>query len=134
MYTTVMVSGSTTVDSDFFNEHYKEKMDIDLWLEELKELTHMHKNIWLKLAMTQKWSQLLIKELKIIGFLKNGFSSYTERDAWMTTNSNIDLAVLKQYGGGGSGTFANIVRRELGNDIAKKVMKLFRDNAEPFSS
>ena len=140
-----MVSGSTTATKEYFDKYYKEKMD-EYIEKKCRFMVGGAKGID---TLTQ---QYLIKKLynpTMVTIVdkgtqdnrvskefnhKNGFSSYPERDAWMTQNSDIDLAVVNQYGGGGSGTFANIVRRELGNDVAKQVTKLFRNNATPYSS
>jgi len=138
----VMVSGSTTADSKFFEKYYQEK--IDLYIRKgYKFIVGGAQGVD---TLTQNY--LLEKEYYLVTVVdkgnqdnrvshtfghKNGFSSYPKRDAWMTANSDIDLATVNQYGGGGSGTFANIVRREFGDDVARKITKLFRSNATPYS-
>lgn len=62
----------------------------------------------------------------------NGFSSYPERDAAMTAVSSVDICILRQKGGAGSGTAANIYRRAFGDDVAKKLIKLIRSNSMPY--
>lgn len=62
----------------------------------------------------------------------NGFKSYPDRDAAMTRDSHVDLVTVHQYGGGGSGAFANVVRREYGDEVAMGVQQLFRNHATPF--
>ena len=143
MFITVLVSGSTTVDQKFFDKYYKEKMDkymakgyrfiiggakgVDMLAQ--KYLLENNYNPELVTIVDKgKQDNRITKKYNH----KNGFSSYTERDAWMTSNSDLDLAVIKQYGGGGSGTFSNIVRREFGDDVARRIQQLFRDNATPF--
>lgn len=60
---------------------------------------------------------------------KNGFSSFTERDEALTAVTTEDLAFCHQYGGGGSGTFQNVVRRKYGAEVARGVTALFRKHS-----
>lgn len=45
----------------------------------------------------------------------------------MTENSDIDLAFPRQNGGGGSGTWANILRRKYGDELSRELIKLARE-------
>lgn len=55
----------------------------------------------------------------------NGFASYPERDNYMTQHSSVDIAWI-YYGSAGSGTCANLLRRKLGDRIARQVINLLR--------
>lgn len=63
---------------------------------------------------------------------KNGFANFLERDEALTANSDTDIAVLDQYGGGGSSTAANLVRRALGTAAAVTVMSTIRSASMPY--
>jgi len=62
----------------------------------------------------------------------NGFKSYPERDAAMTAASDVDIAFLSQYGGAGSGTAANLYRRQFGDPVSKQILEIIRNNSMPF--
>ena len=55
----------------------------------------------------------------------NGFESYSKRDAAMTAITNYDIAYL-HTDGGGSGTFANLLRTEFSDELSKKIIKIIR--------
>ena len=59
----------------------------------------------------------------------NGFETNVKRNEYMTNNSNFDLVFLHQYGGGGSGSCANLIRRKYGSKVAKDFQKLLRDHS-----
>jgi hypothetical protein len=63
----------------------------------------------------------------------NGFESYTARDAAMTCVSTDDICVMHQYGGGGSGSFANLIRRRYGDKVSKEIIKMFREHSTDYN-
>jgi hypothetical protein len=64
----------------------------------------------------------------------NGFETFTERDEALTQVTTEDFAAFHQYGGAGSGTFANLVRRKFGVDVARGVQKLGQESVMPWRS
>lgn len=60
---------------------------------------------------------------------KNGFSSYIDRDAYMTDNvTDIIVFLKKHYMSLGSGSFSNVVRLVTNRSIADKFMKHARES------
>jgi hypothetical protein len=64
--------------------------------------------------------------------LRNGFVSYVVRDAALTAATTEDLVVVHQYGGGGSGSFANVLRRKYGDAMARELQQLLRDHSSEY--
>lgn len=60
---------------------------------------------------------------------KNGFASYTDRDAYMTDNvKQIIVYLRKNYMSLGSGSFSNIVRLLTNKEIAEEFFKYTRNS------
>ena len=55
----------------------------------------------------------------------NGFESYPKRDAAMTDVSICDVSYI-HTDGAGSGTCANLLRREFGDETARRIIKVIR--------
>lgn len=138
-----MVSGSTTADASFFERYYRAKLDeymargCSFLVGGARGIDRMTQEYLLqrgydstKITVVDKGEQ----DNRVCSTVqhRNGFESYPKRDAWMTRHSDVDLAVVRQYGGGGSGTFANIVRRETDDKTARRIQKLFRKHAEEY--
>jgi hypothetical protein len=133
--TIVMVSGHTDLTDEEFNKYYKP------YLDEYVELKYSFLVGGAQGCdeMTQKY--LSDKDVLVTVYDKgvqcnvynnkynhiNGFDSYPLRDKAMTENSDIDLAFPRQNGGGGSGTWANILRRKYGDVLSSELIKLARE-------
>jgi hypothetical protein len=135
---TAMVSGHTDLTQEKWDKYYKAK--IDKLIEEgyafvvggaagADELTQLYLAKFPEVDVTvyDKGTQ---DNAKCPRFKKvNGFKTYPERDAAMTAASSLDVCVLNQYGGAGSGTAANLYRRKFGDETSKQIIKLIRDNS-----
>lgn len=138
-----MVSGSTKVDQAFFDKYYKPMLDVyvkngcSFYVGGAKGIDTMTQQYLLDIGYDTNKVTIVDKgeqdnRLSDKFQHKNGFRSYPERDYHMTENTDNDCVTICQYGGGGSGTFANVVRRDLGDKTARRVQKLFRKYAEEY--
>lgn len=136
-----MVSGHTDLTEEEFLKYYKEKIDDYLvqgysfvvgGADGADKLTQLYLSTYPKVEVTvyDKGSQ---KNVHCNRFKHvNGFSSYPERDEAMTDASSVDICILRQHGGGGSGTAANLYRRKFGKEMAKDIIKIIRENSMPY--
>lgn len=141
-----MISGSMSADKAFFAQHYRKRLTqhflegASFVVGGAEGVDTLAQQFLLEVGCSPERVTVVDRreeDNRLVGskwLHKSGFSSFTERDEWMTENSDVDVAVVNQYGGGGSGTFANVVRRELGKDAARTVQRLFRENSEPYKN
>jgi len=140
----IHVSGNTFADQKYFDRYYRKQL--------VKLINNNNANIYLGGArgidqLTQQFClDQKINPKRVHVYDKgdqdnrlspefnhhNGFSSYTERDQALTDATDQDLSITHQYGGGGSGTFANVVRRQFGAEMARSIQKLFRKHASEY--
>lgn len=133
---TIFISGHTDLSFDLFEKNY---------IPEIKKYFNQKNSFIIGGALgvdkfTQEYLALFDEKVTICDkgnqnnkFVekfdhKNGFNSFTERDAFMTKNSDTDIAFLRddKYAPG-SGTASNLIRRKCGEKIAKNVYNLLRD-------
>lgn len=139
---TVMVSGHTDLTQEEFDTFYKNKIDeyVDKGYafvvggaDGSDKFTQLHlaskDNVEVTVYDKGTQNNVHCPRFKHI----NGFTSYPERDAAMTAASSIDICILRQTGCAGSGTAANLYRRQFGNEMAKTIIKIIRDNSMPFT-
>ncbi|EFC49211.1 predicted protein [Naegleria gruberi] len=139
----VQFSGHIDLTEEEFKQYY---------LSHLEESISNNEQIYVGGAkgadeLTQKFAQKLISETKtsfklmIVCDLKNddfrvdkrfdcrkGFLNHTARDEMMTKNTSRDVAFIRYKPMSlGSGTLANILRRQFGSNISKKFKRHARD-------
>lgn len=136
-----MVSGHTDLTAEEFNKFYKEKIDnliaqgycfVVGGAEGADKLTQLYLANYPAVQVTvyDKGTQKNIHCERYAHM--NGFKSYPERDEAMTEASSTDVAILRQKGGAGSGTAANLYRRAFGKEKAREIIKIIRDNSMPY--
>ena len=62
----------------------------------------------------------------------NGFDSFTQRDSFMTLESDEDIAFIFLTSGPGSGTAQNLIRRNFGKEIASDVTLIIREHPNDY--
>lgn len=135
---TFMISGHTDLTQADFDKFYKPEIDntphgshfilgnangVDsLALEYLKKLNKGHITICSK---GHNHGLEVDNAIRIV----SGFCSFPERDAYMSANSDKDIAFIRNdHMALGSGTMGNLIRRAYGISVAKDYIKAIRSS------
>jgi hypothetical protein len=123
-----MISGHTDITQEDFDKYYKPAIDatphgscfVVGTAEGADSFAIQHIKTTKKGSITicsKSNNHGLVEEdnIKIV----SGFNSFPERDAYMTSNSDQDIAFLRNdWMALGSGTMANLIRRQYGNQVS----------------
>ena len=141
----VHVSGNTFVDQRFFDQYYKPSLNnllskgAEIYVGGANGIDRLTQQYCLDQSIDPKRVHVYDKgnqdnRLSSEFIHVNEFKTYSDRDEALTNITDQDLCFVHQYGGGGSGTFTNVIRRQFGSEIAKSIQKLFRKHSSEYGN